>query len=347
MRFPAQALRSQGTPVEILEGIAAEWADDLDGNPVFRRVIAPEVDVVVLQRPLTRELALSVPQLQAQGCAVVVEVDDDFTCPPSENPAWAQTHPKWSPDRNWRWLMEAIKAADLITVTTPYLAERYGRHHGRVRILPNYVPAWYLSVVRAAPRPADSPVLLGWPGTPTTHPGDLELTRGAVGRAVAATSARFRAIGGEGTCAVLDIPDGMGEYVPWTKTVASYPYAVAELDVGIAPLRETKFSLAKSWLKPLEYAALGVACVISPLPEYERLGAGVLAAKPKAWERQLRRLIEDEGWREAVAAKGRQVASAMTIEQHCGEWWDAWEEAWDIRQRRTLARVKSRSAGPT
>jgi hypothetical protein len=344
--------------VEILERLDAVWQEGIGGREVFRRIIAPEVDVVVLQRPLTRELALSVPQLQAQGRAVVVEVDDDFTCPPSENPAWRETHPAYSPDRNWRWLMQAVNAADLVTVTTASLAERYGRGHGRVRILPNYVPAWYLSVAgERGPRPSDpthppqtreqggqkasrsAGVLVGWPGSTATHPGDLECTHGAIGRAVASTGARFRAIGGEGTCAALDIPDGMGEHVPWTKTIEEYPQAVAELDVGIAPLRDTRFSRAKSWLKPLEYAALGVAFVASPLPEYAalaKMGAGILAAKPRAWEREVHRLIEDKSWRTEVAERGRRVASALTIEVHCGLWWEAWEEAWEIRQRRTL-----------
>lgn len=355
LRWPAQALQAQDAPARILEGIDAVWQEGLSGQALFQHIIAPDVDVVVLQRPLTRELAWSVPQLQEQGCAVVIEVDDDFTCIPSENMAWRQVHPDWSPHRNWHWLMQAIRAADLVTVTTPYLAERYGRHHGRVRILPNYVPAWYLSVAgERAPRPSADPgqegqttsrsagVLAGWPGSTTTHPGDLELTRGAVGRAVAATGARFRAIGGEGTCAALDIPDGMGEHVPWTKTIEEYPQAVAELDVGIAPLRDTKFSRAKSWLKPLEFAALGVAFVASPLPEYAKLakmGAGVLADRPRAWERELRRLIEDEGWRRHVAERGRDVAASLTIEQHCGKWWAAWEDAWETHQKRSLARA--------
>jgi glycosyltransferase involved in cell wall biosynthesis len=302
---------------------------------VLHRVIPPEADVVVLQRPLSAERVLAAEQLQQMGRALVIEVDDDFTCPPQENPAWWQQHPRFSPSTSWRWLMRIIKAADLVTVTTPYLAERYGRHHGRVRIIPNYVPARYLAI-----RPeSHEGVIVGWPGSTTTHPGDLEITHGAVGRAVAATDARFRAIGGEGTCAALDIPDGMGEHVPWTKTIEDYPAAVAELDVGIAPLKDTRFSLSKSWLKPLEYSALGVAFVASPLPEYAELyqrGAGRIAFKPRGWERELRRLIEDEEWRSHIAGRGREVAATLTIEEHCGQWWDAWEEAWEIRQRRSL-----------
>ena len=46
---------------------------------------------------------------------------------------------------------------------------------------------------------------------------------------------------------------------------------VAQLDTGIVPLQRSRFNEAKSNLKGLEYAALGVPFVASPTAEYERL----------------------------------------------------------------------------
>ena len=51
---------------------------------------------------------------------------------------------------------------------------------------------------------------------------------------------------------------------------AGRPY-VAKLGIGVAPLADTKFNAAKSWLKMAEMAALGVPCVVSPRAEYMRL----------------------------------------------------------------------------
>ena len=66
-------------------------------------------------------------------------------------------------------------------------------------------------------------------------------------------------------------------------TGGGYTSSVAELGVGLVPLLDSAFNRAKSWLKGLEYAALGVPFVASPTPEYVKLaglGAGLLADDP-------------------------------------------------------------------
>ena len=254
---------------------------------------------------------------------MVVDVDDDLAAIEPRNPAFTHYHPRLSPDRNWHHLARACAAADLVTVSTPALAERYGRH-GRVCVLPNYVPARYLHVARPAAA-LTSPVL-GWTGTPMTHRGDLAVAGDAVRRALQATGATFLAIGSEHTLTALGIP---GEVAPWTP-IDRYPEQVARLDVGIAPLELTKFTAAKSWLKPSEMAALGVAVVMSPTEEYLRLaalGVGEIARRPREWEGILRRLLTDHGWRRERAATGRAVMAGLTYEKFAGRWWDAWVSA--------------------
>jgi glycosyltransferase involved in cell wall biosynthesis len=156
--------------------------------------------------------------------------------------------------------------------------------------------------------------------------------RGAVAAAVRETGAMFGAIGSQATARVLGIPASHAVWRQWTS-IEDYPEAVASLDVGIAPLMDSAFNRAKSFLKGLEYAALSVPFVHSPLPEYIWLGAGVPAHNPRVWERELKRLLTDEAWRIELAEQGRERASGLTYEAHCGRWWDAWELAGSYRQR--------------
>jgi len=108
------------------------------------------------------------------------------------------------------------------------------------------------------------------------------------------------------------------------REIEDYPQAVAQFDVGIVPLELTRFNEAKSWLKGLEMAALGVPFVASPTEQYRALGAGWIADKPREWERCLLHLMLTPERRAEVADGGRLWVSSMTIEGNCGQWWDAW-----------------------
>jgi glycosyltransferase involved in cell wall biosynthesis len=93
------------------------------------------------------------------------------------------------------------------------------------------------------------------------------------------------------------------------------------------PLDDIAFNEAKSGLKMLEYAALGVPVIASPTSDNARLhgaGIGVLASKPKHWASLLRRLLTDPDERAALAVAGRAAAASQTIEGTTDRWWDAW-----------------------
>lgn len=333
MRWPAEALTAQGADITLRRpdadalDIQAVWRDHVD--PLTARtvrselvdVLPPDADVVVIQRPLHRHKADAVKMLQAHGVRVIVEIDDDFACLHRRNVTWPDVHPTLNRDRNHHHLLRACAAADHVVVTTPALARRYARH-GRFTIVPNHVPASYLEQ-RAEPHDG---VYVGWSGSIDTHPTDLQVTGGAVARAVQEAAALFAVIGtGKGVRRALGLavdPVASG-WVP----IEQYPEALAQLDIGIVPLDDIQFNHAKSWLKGLEMAAVGVPFVASPTDDYVRLaklGAGVLAGKPKDWRRHISALAMSADLRADLAGRGRQLAGEWTIEGNCERWWDAW-----------------------
>jgi hypothetical protein len=345
--FPANVLAVQG--LDVAEGrredIQAVWRRTPDG----RRVAWAEpldCDVAVFQRVCMRDLVDCIPSWQRHGTAVVMDVDDLLSAVDPGNPAFAAYHP-CNPAENWHHLERACRMADMVTVSTPALAERYGRH-GRVRVLRNCVPEWYLRVGRGEdgtsvgltsttgserPDPRPTPVL-GWAGKVDVHASDLAVVGTAVAQALRQTDATFRAVGDADTLTALGVE---GEVVPFMP-FEQYPHEVARLDVGIAPLAGTKFNTAKSGLKMLEGCALGVAMVASPLPEYARLaemGAGDLAGRPRHWLAALRSLISDAEYRAERAGRGREVAAGLTYEGRADGWAMAWAEA--LRMRRETA----------
>jgi O-antigen biosynthesis protein len=326
--WPGEALAAQGATVEVIrpdapdsEQIQATWWENA-GRRELVDVAPVEADIAVIQRPLTDTLCEAIPKLQAQGVRVVVEIDDDFDAISPRNVSWSKVQPATSPRRNREWLRKACQQADLVVVSTPALARRYGAH-GRVRVVRNRVPARYLALPRPEPRPD---VWVGWTGAIQTHPDDLQVTGGGVARALRAAGGRLAVIGtGKGVAKALGI---RGEvYASGWVPIDDYPVAVAQLDVGIVPLELSPFNEAKSALKLMEMASTGVVPVVSPTAENLTMAAQVgalVADSPRQWEGIVKRLVADEGWRAGQSERVRSAMAAHTIEGNAGEWWDAW-----------------------
>lgn len=332
LRQPVAALQRQGFDVADLMG------HTIPG--VYNRFhaldhVAVEADVVVLQRPMSRDIVEAIPIIQRQGIAVVVEIDDDFHALPKGHPTRRDSAPIHSPDRNRRLLLHATNIADLVTVSTPALAERYGKH-GRVRVLRNLIPSHFLEIESRR-----SGMFLGWTGSTRTHVDDLRVCGDAVPRVLDESHWIWRTVGtGKGVAAQLGLGDRPSDSTGWVDLPA-YPEAYARLDIAIAPLQANPFNEAKSWLKVLEAAALGVPAVGSPTSEYRRaydLGLCLLADTPAEWEKTLKALTGSAELRQDVAGLARAAASGLTYDLHCHQWWEAWEQAVTYhRQRRNAA----------
>lgn len=351
MLWPGRAVRDAGM-LDVTVVPSSERAVNMRVNRVTGKLTAhnfpQDADVIVLQRPTSTYVAQAIPQLVADGVAVVVDMDDDLSCIHPRNPAWASFQPTVPhPDpklakrgariRNRHTFHNAAtscRAATLVTVTTPALAQRYGAH-GRVRVLPNYLPSHHLQAVHV-----DSDVV-GWGGSVHSHPDDLQQLRGAV-QAHVRRGGRFMTVGDKRDVAkVLGLredPEGPGP-VP----LSEWPQALAEVGVGLAPLAPTAFNEAKSWLKALEMAGSGVPFVASPTSEYRRAeseGAGVVVSRPRAWEAAIRALVADPDRRAELSEAGRDMATRNTIEAHAWRWAEAWTYA-AVQARASLARGRA------
>lgn len=322
---------NRGLKLRIGPGETVDDVLDVDG-----------VDVIVFQRLTHQWMAEAVPLLRAKGIAVVVDVDDDLATVHPRNPAYQSMHPRYAGRRDsvtgqihrhsWQHLAAACREATLVTVSTPALLERYARH-GRGHVIHNHLPDHYFGV------PHEDSTVIGWPAALASHPDDPGAVGGAVARLVS-EGAAFRVVGD---------PVGCGAAFGLTRDpqgrtgvgVDGWPAAVAgDIGIGIAPLADTVFNRAKSWLKPLELSALGIPWVASPRAEYARLharGAGVLADNPRRWYRELRRLADNEALRAERAEAGRAVARELCLTGNEWRWMEAWERA--ERMQRTTARV--------
>lgn len=296
--------------------------------------INEDVDLIVIQRPLNQSMHAVAVQAQKQGIAVIAELDDDFHSVHPRNPAYKQTQPDFAPMSNIDWLSKTIDLADWVTVSTPALT-KYGAH-GRVSVIRNCVPQRIFDIV---PSPG-SDRGIGWTGTVRTHPGDLEMTEGGVSRAVQKIGQSFKVVGdGLGVAEALNLPGIMSVQATGWKPLNEYYQTIADnISVGIVPLIDSPFNNAKSNLKGLEMAALGIPFVASPSDEYFRLamqGAGQLATTSDEWYRRIYSLATNGRSRTTAANKYQKVIQEHYVyERNAHEWYSVWQQA--IAHRKSL-----------
>ena len=300
MKFPAEAL-----------GVEYLQPGYPFGTPAEPRPIPYET--IVIQRPMAPGFPSIIRQWQQRGHRVIVDVDDDLT-------NLHHAHPMRGVDP--RPLLEACSLADAVTVSTPALQAIYGGE-----LLRNCIPAWYLELEH------EDSTVVGWGGSTRSHPGDLDVIGNGLVLAHRSTTFPFRIVGQADD--VRKITGLEPDVTPW-RPVELYPDEVVQFGVGLAPLALTKFNAAKSWLKPLEYSALGVPWIGSPTSEYRelnKLGAGMIATSPREWAGMVKRLVADAGLREEMSVIGRAVAAELTVEGNK----NLWADVWGVRSLQTVS----------
>lgn len=330
MIWPAEVLKAHGHDVTIIspKDRSANFQAALDSKGRVIDVTVPEsADVVVLQRITHKYMVDAISVLRAKGVAVVVDIDDDLSVIDPRNPAFMKLHNRHgdNKDHSWQNAQLACEAASVVVVSTDSLLPRYASH-GRGVIIRNYIPERYLDI------PRTDGTIIGWGGSTHSHPGDLDVVGTGVSQLMNETT--YLQVGPVDEVQAALHLDFEPAFTGPLKIHDEWPLGLARLGIGIAPLRDTLFNAGKSWLKPLEYSAMGVPWVASPRTEYKRLhedyGIGALADKPKHWTRELRKLVRDDAHRQEMSKRCREVAAQLTIEKNAGQWWEAWTEAYHV-----------------
>ena len=105
-----------------------------------------------------------------------------------------------------------------------------------------------------------------------------------------------------------------------------YQTRISQFDIGVAPLRYTKFNTCKSDLRLLEYGAWGVPYVASDITPYRRFYeqsngyGGFLASTPAEWTSRLTYWANNDDPRDGGLL--RQHVRQKRGNRACGEKWE-------------------------
>lgn len=214
-----------------------------------------------------------------------------------------------------------IAMSDLVTASTPVLAERMAQFNRNVVVLPNYVNAELLTIER----PRREKLTVGWQGSPS-HTSDIEYVSAPLTQFFRRNPDVDLHVMGTDFRALFGRPDA--RFTGWVRDQWTH-YRNTDFDIGLAPLRPSLFNDAKSHIKALELAALGIPVLASDEPPYRDFVidgvTGFLVRYDHQWGRCLRDLVHDEAMRTEMGAKAREHAASYTIQEH----WPQWERAYE------------------
>jgi glycosyltransferase involved in cell wall biosynthesis len=230
-------------------------------------------------------------------------------------------------------LKGVLGAADLVTVTTPHLADVYRPYARKITVLPNCLDAsvWQWKEVSGVSTRDETRVY--WSGG-ASHFEDWAMINKPVKKILEANDKSKLVILGQkfsGTLKELD-PKRV-EFHGWVHYEA-YPYKTIFMQptFGIIPLVDTAFSRGKSTIKWVEMAALGIPCVTSYTPPYNMVygeGNGIFIKDNDEdnWVLGMQKLIDDPILRGKMGYEARQhVLQHYDINTQWHKWRDAFKE---------------------
>ena len=269
---------------------------------VFSRLVMyrdlSRFDVVLIQKRLIAPMELALVRRWANR--LVFDIDDAVMYDGDGQP---DSH-------RLRRFTAMMNAADRVLCGNKYLASQAERYGGKAQIIPTAIDTMRFRPNVIGVKPSGRPVVIGWTGSRSTirYLNDvLPVLAQLTGRVELKI--------------VSDVTDGLDfrtlgqvpcRFVPWSAETEVAE--TAEFDVGLMPLPDDLLTRGKCGCKALQYMALGIPAVCSPVGvncDIIQHGAnGFLPKSPDEWRTVLQCLVDNPSLRNVIGRTGRQTAES-------------------------------------
>lgn len=196
---------------------------------------------------------------------------------------------------------EICRHAAHIMPGNEYLADYCRKYNPNISVIPTTIDTDKYTV---AERPDSDPVTIGWSGSFSTVQ-HLDTVRDTLQKLAETENFRLRVIGTPN----YKVPGVDTESMAWRSDTEIDD--LRPIDIGIMPLPDEDWSRGKCGLKALQYMALGIPTVCSPVGVNSTIikdgDNGFLADGPGEWVEKLKRLIHSPELRRQIGSKGRET----------------------------------------
>lgn len=198
-----------------------------------------------------------------------------------------------------------LRMVDIVIAGNSTLANYAQKLNEQVVVIPTVVDTSKYHSISEPRHPGDDRIIIGWIGS-NPNRGDITPMRPVFDWLADRYGTRvvFRAIG---SCPLEMETEMHLEFVRWS--LDHYQNELQKFDIGIMPLEDTPWNRGKCGFKLIQYMAVGVAPVASPVGVNQEIiepgVSGFLAKDKDEWEQALALLIEDEVNRAQVGKAAR------------------------------------------
>jgi len=196
---------------------------------------------------------------------------------------------------------EICRLAAHITPGNQYLADYCGEYNKNVTIIPTTIDTDKYTVVE---RPEPETVTIGWSGSFSTVQ-HLDTIRDVLQELTKTENFRLRVIGTPN----YKIPGVDTEAMQWRS--ATELDDLREIDIGLMPLPDEDWSRGKCGLKALQYMALGIPTICSPVGVNSTIikdgENGYLADGTDEWVEKLKLMLHSPELRRKIGMAGRKT----------------------------------------
>lgn len=303
--MPGVSLAYSKFDAEDLRQKTAKWEYEMETQPdriddflnSFNMLMGVS-DISVWQYIHTRMgLSLFLTYRNSSTKPILVEIDDDvFNVDPSNLGAYG-----YRPDSDAEYYVKnQIMNAHGVICSTPWLAKQIKKHNPFTWVIPNSIDFKLWDNLKKPQRHKN--IRLGWAGS-DSHDEDLKIIKQIMPEILRKhKNVEFYFYGG--------FPKGVeqSKRVIFDRNcvnILKYPQALKDraFDIGLAPLKDNFFNRSKSNLRYLEYSAMRIPTVASPVEPFEVIlngSTGITVWTPAEWIEALDKLILDYSKRKAM-----------------------------------------------
>ncbi|MBV9867589.1 MAG: glycosyltransferase family 4 protein [Abitibacteriaceae bacterium] len=202
---------------------------------------------------------------------------------------------------------DIVRLSSAVVVGNRYLEDYATPLNANVNLVPTVVDAHKVKPLGCTHAPIAAnkkqPVVLGWMGSHSTTPY-LESLAPVLQEVARRHDITLRVVGARRSVAIPGVEVDNRQWSLKTETAD-----LQSFDIGLYPIIEDQWSLGKSGFKAIEYMAVGIPAVCSPVGatcDIVQHGVhGFLPRNEAEWTEQLGTLIEDKSLRRNLGQAGR------------------------------------------
>ncbi|MFH1350103.1 MAG: glycosyltransferase [Pseudomonadota bacterium] len=253
---------SPGRALSALEGVRTVVS--ITNIHRHKEILMRDADILVINHVCDADLLPIIKDRRERGFPTVFEVGDNI----NDIQPWNLTFPFWQNEENRSLFCTLVSECDALQANNKELLNEFGHLNKRHALFPNQMG----EVIQEGEGVREKDFIIGWGGS-HGHLDDLKwIAPALIPWFRDHPEARLAIMGSEEIFKVFEgIPSEQKIYYK-PGTIHEYYDFLKEIDIGLAPLKDTAYNRCRSDVKFIEYAAFRVVPVLQDLNPYQDSG---------------------------------------------------------------------------